>query len=183
MGVIESQIKKQIRLSRINKAVITSLAVAGGIGIAVVAPNLANVLGKTLSAQLKQTTQRSLTRLVKHGYIRLDGGTARLTQKGEKCAALMGEGKLVPKKPKRWDRKWRILIFDISNRSKRDQVRKTLRTLGLCRLQNSVWVYPYDCEDLITLLKADFRIGKDLLYIVADAVEHDKALRYHFGLE
>lgn len=183
MGVIERKIKQQVRLSRINKALITSAAVAGGLAVAVMAPNLARVLGRALDAQLRHTTKRSLSRLIVHGYVRLESGRVRLTHKGEKCAALMGEGKLVPKKPRRWDRKWRILIFDISSRSKRDQIRKTLQKLGFYRLQDSVWVYPYDCEDLMNLLKANFRIGKDLLYVVADAIEYDVPLRHHFDLK
>jgi hypothetical protein len=44
-----------------------------------------------------------------------------------------------------------------------------------------VWVYPYDCEDLITLLKADFKIGKDLLYVITESIENDKWLRQSFG--
>jgi len=49
-------------------------------------------------------------------------------------------------------------------------------------LQDSVWVYPYDCEDFINLMKADFKIGKDLLYVVADKIENDKFLAQHFKL-
>ena len=65
---------------------------------------------------------------------------------------------------------------------KGEQIRKTLLTIGFVRLQDSVWVYPYDCEDLITLFKADLKVGKDLLYLVADAVEYDFSLKRHFNL-
>ena len=54
--------------------------------------------------------------------------------------------------------------------------------IGFVRLQDSVWVYPYDCEDLITLLKADFRVGKDVLYLIVDSIENDKYLRAEFNL-
>lgn len=87
--------------------------------------------------------------------------------------------------PERWDRKWRLLIFDIREKRKscRDKLRLTLVNLGFIRLQNSVWVYPYDCEEYIALLKADFKIGKELLYIIADEVEGDHVLKRYFGLE
>jgi CRISPR-associated endonuclease Cas2 len=76
------------------------------------------------------------------------------------------------------------LIFDIKEERKgmRDKIRRTLNTIGFIRLQDSVWVYPYDCEDLIMLLKADFKIGKDLVYIIADSIENDKDLRLAFNL-
>jgi DNA-binding transcriptional regulator PaaX len=76
------------------------------------------------------------------------------------------------------------LIFDIPEyrKSTRDRIRETLRIIGFVRLQDSVWAYPYDCEDLITLLKADFKIGKDMLYLVVEAMENDASLRRHFGI-
>lgn len=53
---------------------------------------------------------------------------------------------------------------------------------GFVRLQDSAWIYPYDCEDLIALAKANFRIGVNVLYMIVEKLEHDKYLREHFGL-
>ena len=64
----------------------------------------------------------------------------------------------------------------------RDRLRATLIDLGFVKLQNSVWVYPYDCEDLITLIKADSKIGQEVLYVIADTIENDKHLKEMFGL-
>lgn len=76
------------------------------------------------------------------------------------------------------------MIFDIPE--KKRVVRNDLTTLfkkaGIRRLQNSVWIYPYDCEDIIALLKTDFGIGKDLLYLIVDELENDKYLREEFDL-
>ena len=54
--------------------------------------------------------------------------------------------------------------------------------IGFMRLQDSVWIYPYDCEDLLTLLKADFKVGRDMLYMVVDQLEYDVSLKVRFGL-
>ena len=51
------------------------------------------------------------------------------------------------------------------------------------RLQDSVWVFPYDCEDFIALLKAELKIGAAVLYMVVEHIENDKHLRSHFGLK
>ena len=77
-----------------------------------------------------------------------------------------------------------MLIFDIPERRRgtRAQIRRTLLQLGFTRLQDSVWVYPYDCEDIVTLFKVDLRVGKDLLYMVVDKMEFDAPLRQRFGL-
>jgi hypothetical protein len=46
-----------------------------------------------------------------------------------------------------------------------------------------VWLYPYDCEDVIVLLKADLKIGKDVLYMIVDELEFDQPYCRYFGLE
>jgi DNA-binding transcriptional regulator PaaX len=189
MSKLERELKVSIRKSKINSAIISAVAISGTLVLAAVAPNVLSALSKTrYSKQRKYKLKSSLSRLIQAGYLVLveEGGKKRLrlTVKGEMYAALLGEGKLVPKKPKRWDGKWRILMFDIPERRRRTrtQVRHTLTALGFMRLQDSVWVYPYDCEDLITLLKADFKLGKDLLYVIADKVEFDTPLRAKFKL-
>ena len=185
MGKLEEEVRKEIRRTRINSAIVTTLAVSGGLAVAVIAPNVFGALGRLgLTSQQGQNVKKSFSKLIERGYISVEHGRARLTTKGEKFAALLGEGRLAPKKPKRWDGKWRVLIFDIPERRRgtREQIRRTLLNLGFKRLQDSVWVYPYDCEDLITLFKIDFRIGKDLLYMVVDKIELDTSLRKHFNL-
>src|SRR3989344_3897454 len=58
----------------------------------------------------------------------------------------------------------------------------SLTQIVFLKLQNSVWLYPYDCEDLISLLKADFKIGKDVLYMIVEKLENDWHLRKTFNL-
>ena len=86
--------------------------------------------------------------------------------------------------PRHWDGKWRLVIVEIPEKKRgvRDRIRGLVVRLGFLRLQDSVWVYPYDCEELVTLLKTDLKIGRAVLYIIADAIEFDRPLRAHFGL-
>jgi DNA-binding transcriptional regulator PaaX len=77
-----------------------------------------------------------------------------------------------------------MLVFDIpeGRRYIRQKVRNTLRSIGFYRLQDSVWVFPYDCSEFVTLLKADFKVGKDLLYLIADSIEDDIKVKDYFNL-
>jgi len=184
---MERAVRAKARRTKINKAIIGTLAVSGVVAVGVLAPNALKMFGRAgliNPDQKKQSVQKSLTRLIRQGYVVLEGGKARLAPKGEKFAALIGAGRLALKRPKRWDGRWRLLVFDIPERrrSTRIQIRTTLQHLGLFRLQDSVWVYPYDCEDVVTILKADLHVGKDLLYVIADKVEYDLPLRKHFRL-
>lgn len=87
-------------------------------------------------------------------------------------------------KPQQWDGKWRMVIFDIkeTKKAKRDRIRRNLVRFGFEKLQNSIWVYPYECEDVITFLKADCKIDKEMLYIVSEKIPNDGWIRKKFGL-
>ena len=71
------------------------------------------------------------------------------------------------------------LLFDIPERIKVyvNAFCATLVAIGFVRLQDSVWVFPYDCEDLITLLKADFKISEAVLYMIVETLENDASLK------
>ena len=110
---------------------------------------------------------------------------ARITNAGQKVLAFEQQKvNLKNKKKRRWDQRWRVVIFDIPERRRiiRDRLRDTMQELGFARLQDSVWVFPYDCEDFIALLKADLKIGASVLYLVVEHIENDKHLRARFGL-
>lgn len=95
----------------------------------------------------------------------------------------MGDNKELNKN-KKWDGKWRVLIFDIpeNRRFDRDNIRRALISIGFMRLQDSVWVYPYNCEDLISLLKADTETAEDVLYMIVETIENDEPIKKYFGL-
>jgi DNA-binding transcriptional regulator PaaX len=87
-------------------------------------------------------------------------------------------------RPKRWDKKWRIINFDVQERKRkyRDHMRTILKTIGLVRLQDSVWIYPFPCEDIIELAKTAYRIRRDVIYLVSQRFTGDDKLAFNFGL-
>ena len=75
--------------------------------------------------------------------------------------------------PKKWDRKWRIVIYDITDAKKneREYIRRKLEELGFLKIQESVWVYPFDCLREIRFLKGLFFLSPYVQYIVAEKIE------------
>lgn len=86
--------------------------------------------------------------------------------------------------PKRWDRKWRVVIFDIPEKYKdlRNAFRERLRQLGLYQLQESVYVSPYPCFDEVEFLRELYGVAFTTKYLLVDRIEDDSILRDHFGL-
>lgn len=193
MGILEKEVKNKIRNTKIQRAILSSICAAGLISVAMVVPNAMKAMkafdgGIRRKFNPKYAIKSAVDRLMEKGLVVFEktntGTFLRLTTKGEKCLDYFERHDFKLKKPKKWDGKWRIIIFDIKEKQKtlRDKVRLTLARIGFVRLQHSVWVYPYDCEDLMTLLKADFRIGKDMLYLIVDKIEYDSPIRKRFGL-
>ena len=187
MGKLEESSKRRARKGEIQKIILESVKIAGVLSIALVAPNVIGAmdkLGLISSKRQGEVVSSSASRLAKKGLLKFNGKYYELTAEGErKLRHLELQGYRLSR-PKRWDRKWRVIIFDIPEKKKktRDQVRRLFITAGLVRLQDSVWVYPYDCEDIIGLQKTDFGIKKDLLNMIVDEIENDKHLREEFKL-
>jgi DNA-binding transcriptional regulator PaaX len=186
--------KSKKRQQKVVKTILAVIGVAGIISVAVIAPNAVQML--TLFNENKKKrynrtayTKRVITRLADQGFIKFENykgkKVARLTEKGKEKLVLFRLGELEIKRPKKWDEKWRVLIFDIreARRKTRDLLRRQLISLGFKQLQRSVWITPYECEDLVILLKADFKIGKDLLYMSVDYIENDKWLKDYFSVK
>lgn len=85
-----------------------------------------------------------------------------------------------------WDRKWRIVVFDVleNRRSIRDLLRNRLKWLGFKELQKSVWIFPYDVqkevEQILEVCHIDM-IG-DIRFLTAEKMNDDRDLREDFGL-
>lgn len=185
---MEKESRKRTRRHNLQRIILETVSAAGVLSVALVAPNALQTLqklGLIPKQRQKEIIHASRYRLVKAGLLaRNEHGYLALTSKGEAKLRRLEACDYKIKRPRKWDRKWRMLIFDIreERRHVRDKIRNTLKAIGFEKLQYSVWVYPHDCEDLITLLKADFKIGKDLLYIISDHIENDQWLKERFGL-
>ena len=194
VGKLEKSSRKRQRKANIKYALLASVAIAGLIPFAIVAPNALQLLKSSgLLEGIKNLRRGSIynarRRLITQGLLEFEqtgrGKFLRITPIGEKVLRKLELHNFKLKKPKRWDKKYRLVIFDIREAKKRvrEQIRITLQQIGFYRLQNSVWVYPYDCEEVITLLKADYEIGSEVLYIIAEEIENDYKLREFFELE
>ncbi len=188
MGDIENKNKKRRRKENLQKIILNSVATAGILGVGLMAPNVIGALGKLgilPNPRRKEYVSSSASKLVKRGLMKFENGYYQLTRDGSRILRRWELANYRLSKPKRWDHKWRMVIYDISEKKKgkiRRQIFDLFRNVGFYRLQDSIWVYPYDCEDIVGLLKTDFGIGKETLYIIADEIENDKHLREHFGL-
>src|SRR3972149_2517640 len=187
---MDTQKKSKSKYQNAQRIILRTLLLAGVVSIAILAPNALQVLQMFNSKNKRYLSPRYVEsvigRLIKKKLIavRMDSGEKILevTPLGERTLLRAGVHK-IPKR-KSWDGKWRIVMFDVSEKRKmtRERIREELRGFGFVRFQDSVWVFPYECNELIALLKTDVLIGRSVRYIIADYLENDALLRKHFGL-
>ncbi len=86
----------------------------------------------------------------------------------------------------KWDKKWRLVIFDIleDKRQARDLLRRKLKQFGFKELQKSVWIFPYDIKKEINQLLdvCNINIIGDIRFLTVDKIDNDQDLKKKFGL-
>lgn len=190
MGDVEKESRARRRKGEIQHALLAAVGIAGILLVAMAAPNTLQILGKFSGSErrFKDQTKTALSKLASRGYVTFieKGGKryARITESGKR-ALILEQMKFSGGERRRWDKRWRVVMFDISEkrRATRDSLRRTMREIGFFRLQDSVWIYPHDCEDIVALLKADLEIGSAVLYMVVEQIEDDRHLKDRFGLK
>jgi hypothetical protein len=192
---IETRVAQRHRRVRIQDGLLLALHAGIGIGIAVAAPNAVQLLkflplnSGNRKVHIGKRVAQARSRLLKRGLIKKhvhnDGSYSfSLTKKGETHVLKLETIAPLAVEPKTWDGKWRVVIFDVWERRRRarDILRLRMRTIGFVQLQDSVWVYPYPCEEFIVFARTELKLGKALIYIVAEEIEYDEWLRTHFKL-
>jgi hypothetical protein len=185
---MELESVQRAKRARVRDAVLLSLYGGAAVAMMVAMPNAVRLL-KYIDPQSRR--KRDPNSRIREAFRRLEGsgligkdarGRYALTEKGRHAAALSAF--LAKPKPRRWDGKWRIVIFDVWERRRkvRDELRRRLQGAGFVRLQDSVWVTPYPCEDLIAYVRTELKLGPGLLYIIADGIEGEARLRRRFKL-
>jgi hypothetical protein len=188
MGKMEKISRQNTRKTKMQRAILSYVISGGRVGgdmlIRHVVDSMLGTDTSTTSPRRNEIVKSVASRLNKKGLLKFEHGHYSATSLGERIFSEWEKSNYKIKIPKKWDKKWRVIIFDIPENKKRvrEQVRHILSSAGFIRLQDSVWVFPYDCEDVIGLMKTDLGIGKHLLYMIVDQIENDRFLRMDFGL-
>ncbi|MDO8553133.1 MAG: hypothetical protein Q7S01_06470 [bacterium] len=135
-------------------------------------------------AAYRHRRKRALDRLIELNYINSAGARLSITDNGRTAL-----GETVSKtfgllKTQKWDHKWRVAIFDIPEiyAPLRRKIRDILKRAGFVKLQQSVWIFPHECNELIQLIKAESQLSRYVLYGVLDHIEGEERLRKLFRL-
>ena len=101
-----------------------------------------------------------------------------LTEKGRLRVLSLKFRRLGNKKEK-WDGKWRMVAFDIPDecRKGRNALRYRLRMAGFYELQESLFLYPYDCQEEIRNLVDLFNLKKYVCFAIISNIDDERIIR------
>ena len=122
---------------------------------------------KVYPCQLKRVVKR----LENKELIVADGDFVYLSERGLNKGLIENIEHFI-KRPKKWDKLWRVIIFDIpvEKNKARTALRRKLQEIGFYQIQKSVFVYPYPCEKEIMFVGKFFGVEKFIEIILAKSL-------------
>lgn len=146
-------------------------------------------ISKEWRALDRQELYRSIHRLYESKLIdyseHTDGSIeVILNREGRKVALKYKSDEMTIKSPNQWDKKWRVILFDIpeNQKSLRDILRMRLKQLGLKELQKSVFVHPHECRDEIDFVIELYNARRYVRFIEAFHIDNELHLKRKFRL-
>ena len=148
----------------LTRDILLAIVALGGIlAISVVAPNSFLILSPFMRKYKRNSVTNSMLRkkfkkLEDEGMIGIsekDGKTKiTLTKEGKEKILEYQVDKMKMKKQKKWDKKWRFVMFDIPEKKRlaRDVFRKKLKELEFKKIKTSVWANKYPCSKEVDFL-------------------------------
>ncbi|MDO8686680.1 MAG: CRISPR-associated endonuclease Cas2, partial [Candidatus Berkelbacteria bacterium] len=84
-----------------------------------------------------------------------------------------------------WDGWWHLVSYDIPNiyKKSRDLLRSHLERLGFKRVQESLWVFPYECQEEIALIANEISVSNNIIYMSTEKLPNEESLKAYFGLD
>ncbi len=130
---------------------------------------------------INRLNQKRLIELTQKG----DNLYIEITENGKKLIKNFDYDNIELPSHKKWDKKWRMVIFDIPEKKNKERraLSVKLKDLGFYPLQESVFIYPYDCRNEIDFICSFLDIDRYINYCVVDTLDKKEGdLRKFFNL-
>jgi len=110
--------------------------------------------------------------------------TIVLSGKGKKRILNYDLDRIKIKKPLKWDKLWRLIVFDIPEDQKqgRTALVAKLKELGFYPMQKSVYIHPYECKDEIDFVAEIFDLAPYIRFLRVKDIDIELDLKNRFKL-
>ena len=142
------------------------------------------VFGKTMNRRARERELRKVLHYMKSQKL-IEGSYEhglKITAKGRHRLATVEFRAISLEKPKNWDKKWRLVLFDIPEdyKAARNLLSWKLKSLGFTQLQKSVWLHPFPCRDVVEQIAVYYKIESFVTYIETSYIDNQERLIARF---
>lgn len=137
----------------------------------------------------EQSLRRAIKKLYESKLVNIKEGkdgtvTVMLSKEGKNVALKYNLDNLKIKAMPVWDKKWRVILFDIPEKFKkaREALRWHLKKMGFFEFQKSVFVHPFKCYSEIEYLTEFYHIRPFVRIMRSDKIDNELHLKKHFDL-
>ena len=180
----------EYRRGELSRDILRLIGAGVIVGTAIVAPNVLQVVDMF---DPKGRAQRNrIWKAIKYleeceriTFVERDGERiVLLTKNGKVALDALSIDELSLQPSRMWDRKWRMVMFDIPMYKARARVpfREKLRDLGFEMYQKSVFVYPYECREEILAVAEYFDVREHVSYMLVEDMTHMREYVLKFDL-
>lgn len=106
-----------------------------------------------------------------------------LTDKGlTRISQIQKQNALRINRPEKWDGEWWIVVWDIpkDKSDRRDCFRRALCRIGFIKIQESVYVYPFECTEIVDHLISEYGIDRYVSVFAARAIRKEEEIIKQF---
>lgn len=132
--------------------------------------------------------KRTLKRLEEQKLVEIEDQevfqVVKITDAGRRRILKYALDELAIKRPRIWDRKWRLVSYDIPKRLNwsRNVFREYLRAWRFYSLHESVYLHAYPCEKEVEFLREYLQIGEFVRIFTVLKIENNAIFRDFFGV-
>ena len=111
--------------------------------------------------------------------------TLVLTKRGKDIALTYKIDEMKIPAMKKWDKKWRLVLFDIpeSRKKARNALARALKNIGFAQFQKSVFIHPFECSNEINFVIEFFNLRPYVRLVTANELDNEPVLKRYFKLD
>ncbi len=184
--------KNNGRLGPVQKNVLMLLLSGAKLSLAGTPKKYFGVI-KSAAGDWQKISEASLKRSIKSLYMSRfiearehENGsmTVVLSENGKKKALTYNMDTMTIKKPASWDGRWRMVMFDIPNKRKKERevLRNLLKQFGFIKYQESAFIIPYECKNEIDYVVEFYNLRPYVRLMEVNSFDDDLAFKKGFGL-
>lgn len=181
----------RLRLSEKQEKILSLIGTGAFLVSALIAPNaigafkkISDQISSLNKAKNRYRAKQSINDLIDKNIIYLAGDKVVLTKRGQDLLKLIQIKDIELIKPEKWDSIWHLVSYDIPEKKKkeRDFFRFKITELGFKQIQDSLWVYPFECREEIAIISQTLGLSPYIAYLNTDHLPLQNKLEQRFEL-